>query len=195
MRAAGSSLRVHQGPRHPCKRRADDRARRWRTVSDRRAWLSEWCPYCRAAPGSRCRLPYSSERRPAPGQAMHLARGWRQRSCPTCHALPGDPCHTPTDREASRPHSARLGAGRQELGTRQTVWEELQRRDAALATPRAGAALVRRHASDSTPNRSGPALLSRRADRRSGQRSPYARRARLRAMGLLECRCEIGNRR
>ena len=64
---------------------------------------------------------------------MHLSRGWRQRPCPTCHALSGEPCHTPSNRQASRPHSARLYAGRRELATRQAVWEELQRRGAVLA--------------------------------------------------------------
>ncbi len=103
-------------------------------MSDRRAWLEEWCPYCRAAPGSRCRLGrYSSAKRPSPVQSLHAARGWRERPCPTCRARPGDPCHTPSGREASQPHTARLRPGRSELATRQAVWEELGRRGATVA--------------------------------------------------------------
>ncbi len=103
-------------------------------MSDRRAWLEEWCPYCRAAPGARCRDGrHSSAKRPSPGQRLHAARGWRERWCPTCKALSGDPCPTPSGREASRPHTARLRPGRDELVTRGAVWEELERRGAMVA--------------------------------------------------------------
>jgi hypothetical protein len=37
-----------------CKRRGRQLEGRAR-VSDRQAWLEEWCPQCRAAPGARCR--------------------------------------------------------------------------------------------------------------------------------------------
>ena len=51
-------------------------------MSDRRAWLDEWCPDCRAA---------------------------------------------------SQPHAARLRRGRTELGVREDVWAELERRGATAA--------------------------------------------------------------
>src|ERR1019366_6521535 len=103
-------------------------------VSDRRAWLDEWCPYCSAAPASRCRQHrYSARRRLSPALTMHAARGWRERACPSCRALAGEPCHTPSGREAARPHEARLRPGRGELVARQAVWEELERRDTTIA--------------------------------------------------------------
>ncbi len=103
-------------------------------MSDRHAWLDEWCPYCSAAPASRCRQHrYSARRRLSPALTMHAARGWRERACPSCKALSGEPCHTPSGREASRPHAARLHPGRGELAARQAVWEELERRGAAIA--------------------------------------------------------------
>ena len=64
---------------------------------------------------------------------MHAARGWRERAFPSCKALSGEPCRTPSGRVASRPHAARLYAGRGELAARQAVWEELERRGAAIA--------------------------------------------------------------
>jgi hypothetical protein len=111
-------------------------------LSDRRAWLDEWCPHCWAAPGSRCRQDrYSSRKRPSPAACLHVARGWRARRCPTCKALPGDPCHTPSGREASHSHAARSRPGRRELAARQAVWEELERRGATVAVvPFAGGA-------------------------------------------------------
>ena len=103
-------------------------------MSDRRAWLDEWCPHCWAAPGARCReRRYSSRKRPSPGQILHIARGWRERACPTCKALSGELCRTPSGREASQPHAARLRPGRGELAGRNAVWEELERRGAAIA--------------------------------------------------------------
>ncbi len=103
-------------------------------MSDRRAWLDEWCPYCSAAPGSRCRQHrYSARKRLSPALTMHAARGWRERACPSCKALSGEPCHTPSGRVASRPHAARLYPGRGELAARQAVWEELERRGATIA--------------------------------------------------------------
>jgi hypothetical protein len=103
-------------------------------VSDRRAWLGEWCPYCWAAPGARCRQDrYSSRSRPSPGQRMHVARGWRERSCPSCKALAAGRCHTPSGREASQPHAARLRPGQGELAAREAVWEELERRGVTIA--------------------------------------------------------------
>ena len=101
-------------------------------MSDRALWLDEWCPTCRAAPGARCRLPWSSsDTKPS---ALHIARGWRARPCPTCKALPGEPCRTPSGREASRIHEARLRPGRHELLARDDVWAELERRGATIAT-------------------------------------------------------------
>ncbi len=104
-------------------------------VSDRCAWLTEWCPECRAAPGTRCRdrHRYSYSARCGPAAYLHVARGWRARRCPTCKALSGDPCHTPSGREATRPHTARLRPGRGELAARQAVWDELERCGASIA--------------------------------------------------------------
>ncbi len=105
-------------------------------MSDRSLWLSEWCPTCRTAPGTRCRpLAYrrSSGRTLGSQLLLHVTRGWRARRCPTCKALPGDPCPTPSGREASRVHEARLRPGRAELVAETAVWEELDRRGATLA--------------------------------------------------------------
>jgi hypothetical protein len=105
-------------------------------VSDRRAWLEEWCPTCWAAPGARCKRTTwsrSGKRRDAPLGFMHCARGWRQRACPTCRAHPEEPCRTPTGREASRPHAARLRPGPRELLRPRDVWEKLERRGATVA--------------------------------------------------------------
>ena len=109
-------------------------------MSDRSLWLEEWCPECRASPGTRCRQPwFSSTRRPSPW--LHVTRGWRARRCPTCKAQPGEPCRTPSGREASRPHIARMRVGRFELVFRDDVWAELERRGATVATvPFAGRA-------------------------------------------------------
>ncbi len=100
-------------------------------MSDRRDWLSQWCPECRAAPGKRCRRDRLSESQPA--VRLHVARGWRERSCPTCKAWPGEPCHTPSGREASLVHTARLRPGSSELLWGPEVWEELEQRGATVA--------------------------------------------------------------
>jgi hypothetical protein len=104
-------------------------------VSDRRAWRAEWCPECRAAPGTCCRdrHRYSYSARCGPAASLHVARGWRARRCSTCKALSGDLCRAPSGREASRPHAARLCPGRGELAVRRAVWEELERRGATVA--------------------------------------------------------------
>jgi len=101
-------------------------------MSDRAAWLGEWCPECCAAPGARCRA-HLRKKRPDPVPLIHLARGWRYRRCPTCRALPDEPCRTPSGREAARPHTARLRRGRREL-VRYQVWAELERRGATSAS-------------------------------------------------------------
>jgi hypothetical protein len=100
-------------------------------VSDRAAWLEEWCPECGAAPGSRCRQ-LARRRHPSPAASLHVARGWRARRCPTCKAWPAELCHTPSGCEASGTHVARLRPGRGELYG-DAVWEELERRGIALA--------------------------------------------------------------
>jgi hypothetical protein len=105
-------------------------------VSDRAAWLEQWCPGCHAAPGQRCSLPYwgrGSRTRPVPSPALHVARGWLQRACPRCKATAGERCSTPTGRETSQVHTARLRPGRFELAWRPAVWEELERRGATVA--------------------------------------------------------------
>jgi hypothetical protein len=101
-------------------------------VSDRALWLEEWCPTCRAAPGSRCRSPYYRKARPPTG--LHVARGWRARPCPTSKAAAGHPCRTPSGREASHTHEARLRPGGRELLSSEAVWQELEARGATLAT-------------------------------------------------------------
>jgi hypothetical protein len=125
---------VHQDREGPSADMAARFAEAVGAVSDRRAWLDQWCPQCSAAPGARCRQSeYGSPNRPSQAQALHIARGWRERACPTCKALSEEPCCTPSGREASQPHTARLRAGRRELATRQAVWEDLQRRGAMVA--------------------------------------------------------------
>jgi hypothetical protein len=100
-------------------------------MSDRCEWLSERCPECRAAPGTRCRRSWLNK---APlAVRLHVARGWRQRSCPTCKACSGESCRTPSGREASRVHAARLRPGRAELLWGSPVWEELKQRGATVA--------------------------------------------------------------
>ena len=101
-------------------------------MSDRQIWLEEWCPECRASPGTRCRQPWFSRNRQS-SRWLHVTRGWRARPCPACKAQPGDPCRTPSGREARRPHIARLRAGRFELIYRDDVWAELERRGATVA--------------------------------------------------------------
>jgi hypothetical protein len=100
-------------------------------MSDRALWLEEWCPTCRAAPGLRCRNPYSPKTR-APTR-LHVARGWRARPCATCRALPGEPCRTPSGRQASHTHEARLRPARRELVNGEPVWRELEGRGATVA--------------------------------------------------------------
>src|ERR1035441_2740099 len=101
-------------------------------MSDRRAWLDEWCPDCRAAPGARCRhLSLRKKRDPAPW--LHIGRGWRCRLCPTCRAMVGEVCRTPSGREASQPHTARLRRGPTEVVACADVWAELERRGATVA--------------------------------------------------------------
>ena len=106
-------------------------------MSDRSAWLDQWCPECRAAPGSRChqwRWGRGLRERQVALPRLHAARGWLERPCPTCKAGAGERCSTPTGREATRVHSARLQPARWELAWRPAVWEELERRGATIAT-------------------------------------------------------------
>jgi hypothetical protein len=103
-------------------------------VSDRRLWLDEVCPDCRAAPGLRCQTD-SYTRKAKPLSSLHAARGWRQRRCPTCKAPPGEACHTPTGRSSTRPHTARLPYGRREP-TVDAVWDELEQWGARIAIVR-----------------------------------------------------------
>lgn len=102
-------------------------------MSDRAAWLEEWCPSCRAAPGTRCRLSRYWTRRSDPSAHLHYARGWRRRPCPKCKAQPGETCRTPSGRVAASAHTARLLPGRYELAGLDTVWAELERRGATMA--------------------------------------------------------------
>jgi hypothetical protein len=102
-------------------------------VSDRREWLSEWCPDCWAAPGARCQLKWRKGRGSRGAVPLHVARGWRERSCPACGSPAGEACKTPRGREASRVHAARLRPGRYELLSPQAVWEELEHRGATMA--------------------------------------------------------------
>ena len=101
-------------------------------MSDRRLWLDEVCPDCRAAPGLRCQ---TDSYKGKPLLWLHAARGWRQRPCPACKAATGEACTTPAGRLAGRPHTARLRYGRREPTT-EWVWEELERWQAAIAIVR-----------------------------------------------------------
>lgn len=94
-------------------------------MSDRSAWLEEWCPTCRAAPGTRCRSPLLRQTRPP--TRLHVSRGWRVRRCPTFRAFAGEPCTTPSGREASAPHASRLRSSRGELLLADAVFAELDR--------------------------------------------------------------------
>jgi hypothetical protein len=104
-------------------------------MSDRLAWLEQWCPECHAAPGARCRCWRWG--RGGRGRAVmipHLhARGWFERWCLTCKAPAGERCSTPTGRDAACVHSARLSPARWELAWRPAVWDELNRRGATVA--------------------------------------------------------------
>ena len=102
-------------------------------MSDRRAWLSQWCPECLAAPGARCRQKGSKGSGSRAAEHLHVARGWRERGCPACGARADEHCRTPSGREASRVHAARLRPGRQEQLLAQGVWDELERRNATIA--------------------------------------------------------------
>ena len=108
-------------------------------MSDRAAWLEQWCPTCHAAPAARCsdwRWGRRSGGRRVPIGYLHVARGWFERVCPTCNAQPGERCATPSGREASRPHTARLAPSPRELVSRASVWDELERRGATIAIVR-----------------------------------------------------------
>ena len=105
-------------------------------MSDRAAWLEQWCPECRAAPGARCsrwRWGGWVNGRAVPSTELHVARGWFERGCPTCKVAAGERCVTPTGREAAQVHVARLRPARGELVWRPAVWEELDRRGATVA--------------------------------------------------------------
>jgi len=105
-------------------------------MSDRLAWLERWCPECRAAPGARCGRWHWGRNGPGRRVAvahLHVARGWLERPCPACKAWAGERCSTPTGRAASSVHVARLRPARRELAWRPAVWEELERRGAAVA--------------------------------------------------------------
>jgi hypothetical protein len=102
-------------------------------VSDRRLWLAEPCPFCRARSGLRCQ---TSRHGGKPARLLHAARGWRQRPCPSCKAQPGESCHTPGGRKASQPHAVRLQRARRELLGDEQVWQELERWGACRALVR-----------------------------------------------------------
>ena len=102
-------------------------------MTDRREWLSQWCPECGAAPSTRCRRGRLTSSRARPAIRLHVARGWRERRCPTCKAQAGERCRTPSGREASQVHAARLRPGRDELLSQPAVWEGLDRRRATIA--------------------------------------------------------------
>jgi len=98
-------------------------------VSDPALWLDEWCPTGRVAPGSR--TSYLSRTR-SPTSCTSRAGGWPAHA-QKCKALSGEPCGTPSGREACHAHTARLRPGRHELISGEPVWQELERRGAAIA--------------------------------------------------------------
>ncbi len=98
-------------------------------MSDRAAWLEDWCPRCGAAPGSRCRLPFAAGNDSALALShLHPARGWRSRSCPTCQAIRGEACRAHIGRAAVEPHATRLRPNQLEIFD-EKVWTELERRE------------------------------------------------------------------
>jgi hypothetical protein len=103
-------------------------------VSDRSAWLEQWCSTCHAAPGARCRRSRWASGRGNAAAQLHVARGWLERPCPTCKAPAGERCAIPTGKAASQVHAARLRPARWELASRATVWDELERRGVSVAT-------------------------------------------------------------
>jgi hypothetical protein len=102
-------------------------------MSDRREWLSQWCPQCWATPGTRCRRDRLTRSGARHAVALHVARDWRERRCPTCKAAVGERCRIPGGREAWHVHTARLRPGRDELLSAPAVWDELERRQAEIA--------------------------------------------------------------
>jgi len=102
--------------------------------SDRRLWLDQRCPSCRAEAGSRCRAP--ARRKPPATLSFHAARGWRQRPCPACKAKAGEPCFTPRGRHVAAPHTARLAPARGELHASDDAWRALERAGAEIALVR-----------------------------------------------------------
>ena len=92
-------------------------------MSDRLAWLEQWCPECHAAPGARCtrwRSGRGGRSRAVVVPHIHVARGWFERSCPTCKAAAGEPLRDadgpeglarPRGPTAARPLRAGLASG------------------------------------------------------------------------------------
>ena len=82
-------------------------------MSDRLAWLDQWCPQCRAAPGD------AMPARPAWGgvasrrtaAALHVARGWRERCVPDVQGLAGRAVPYAERSRGLAVHSARLRPG------------------------------------------------------------------------------------
>jgi hypothetical protein len=103
-------------------------------MSDRAAWLEQWCPTCHATPGARCRRSRWAGGRGNAAAQLHVARGWLERSCPTCKAAPGEHCSTPTGKPASQVHTARLRSARWELASLAAVWDEVERHRVSVAT-------------------------------------------------------------
>lgn len=102
-------------------------------MSDRAAWLEQWCPTCHATPGARCRRSRWAGGSGNAAAELHVARGWLERSCPICKASGGEDCSTPTGRPAAQVHTARLRPARWELVSRAAVWDELERRRVSVA--------------------------------------------------------------
>jgi hypothetical protein len=130
-------------------------------AGDRRLWLAERCPSCKAAAGARCHERFSARRAPPARLSLHAARGWRQRSCPVCKATPGEPCLTPRGRPAPAPHTARVGPARGELVSLEDVWRALERAGAEIALVRFSGGGGRRGTVESVSIEAGGRELAR----------------------------------
>jgi hypothetical protein len=90
-------------------------------MSDRALWLDQWCPGVRVAPGSVADEALRRTRVACP--AVSDVYGSSRRAVPLCRP-----------EAASRTPDPRLRPGRHELLTSEPVWNELERRGAAIGS-------------------------------------------------------------
>lgn len=102
-------------------------------MSDRRVWLQEPWPTSSAPPSAPCTQIGVSNRPPTLIERILVAHGWRGRTSPPCKARRWELCRTPGGALAWMPQAARLWPERRELIEGQALWDELERRTAAIA--------------------------------------------------------------